>query len=227
MAKALIARIILVLGAMMIVAPEQAQAAERNGEQIVKGQCVKCHQSGEYGAPRIGDRAAWAPRMNKGVDSAVRSAIRGHGAMPSRGGMSDLTDTELRSAVLYMFNPDGTSAGAAPASPAETPDAHRKVVDGMEIYLGVVPADSKGAYRVNISLRDAATRAQIKDAAVEARVSSALTGTTKTLSPQTFNDSVSYVNDFRMTSREAYTITAQIRRPGIPRPAETTFVFRP
>jgi cytochrome c5 len=85
-------------------------AAERSGEQIVRAQCFKCHETGVGGAPKIGDRAAWAPRLKDGLDNTVRSAIKGHGGMPARGGMADLTDSELRSAIVYMF-----SQGGAPA----------------------------------------------------------------------------------------------------------------
>src|SRR5881394_2550602 len=82
-----------------------AQApAERTGEQIVKQQCASCHEKGLHGAPRIDDRAAWAPRMKAGLDAMVRSAINGHGKMPARGGLVNVTDTELRSAITYMFN---------------------------------------------------------------------------------------------------------------------------
>jgi len=76
---------------------------ERSGEQIVKAQCSKCHTSGQGGAPRIGDRDAWIPRLKDGLDTTVRSATKGHGGMPARGGMADLTDSELRSAITYMF----------------------------------------------------------------------------------------------------------------------------
>ena len=81
----------------------RAPAAPRTGEAIVKAQCSKCHQDGKGGAPRIGDRDAWIPRLSIGLDNAVRSAIKGHGGMPARGGMADLTDAELRSAVIYLF----------------------------------------------------------------------------------------------------------------------------
>jgi cytochrome c5 len=77
--------------------------APRSGEQIVKAQCVKCHGEGLDGAPKIGDKAAWIDRARLGFDGVVRSAIQGHGAMPSRGGLSNLTDAEMRSAVSYMF----------------------------------------------------------------------------------------------------------------------------
>jgi cytochrome c5 len=86
-----------------------AATPPRSGKQIVEAKCVSCHGTGVGGAPRIGDRSAWAPRVSKGLDTVVASAIHGHGAMPPRGGMADLTDVEIRSAVLYMFN-----AGIAP-----------------------------------------------------------------------------------------------------------------
>lgn len=76
----------------------------RSGESIVKAQCVKCHEEGLNGAPKIGDRAAWIPRGIHGMDALVSSAIHGHGGMPARGGMADLTDAEMRAAVIYMFN---------------------------------------------------------------------------------------------------------------------------
>jgi len=78
--------------------------AERSGAQVVKMQCFKCHQEGKGGAPQIGDRAAWSKRLNQGVDHAVRSAINGHGGMPPRGNRADLTDGELKAAILYMLN---------------------------------------------------------------------------------------------------------------------------
>ena len=83
--------------------------APRSGKEIVEAQCVKCHEKGVGGAPKIGDRAAWTPRLKQGLDTVVASAIHGHGAMPPRGGMADLTDVEIRSAIIYMFNA-GTGA---------------------------------------------------------------------------------------------------------------------
>jgi cytochrome c5 len=86
------------------------KATERTGKEIVEMQCVKCHGTGVGGAPKIGDRAAWTPRVKQGLDAVVRSAIHGHGAMPPRGGMADLTDPEIRSAIVYMFNVGTTPA---------------------------------------------------------------------------------------------------------------------
>ena len=83
--------------------------AQRTGRQVVEAQCVKCHGIGAGGAPKIGDRAAWIPRIKQGLDTVVRSAINGHGAMPARGGMADATDPEIRAAVLYLFNAGGAA----------------------------------------------------------------------------------------------------------------------
>lgn len=218
---------IAVLAAGALTAAGLAQAQDRSGEQIVKAQCIKCHGSGVNGAPKIDDRAAWSKRMGQGLQATVASAIKGHGKMPARGGIADLNDTELRAAILYMFYPGAAAAAAAPAAPAAAPaDPHRKLADGMEIFLGVAPA-GKGVYHINISLRDPASKEPIKDAAVEARVASPLGGTTKKLAPAKFNDAWGYVNDFRMEGRDAYTITAQIRRKGAPQPTEVRFEFKP
>ena len=82
--------------------------AQRTGEQVVQAQCHKCHEAGVGGAPRIGDRAAWSPRLAHGLDALVRSAINGHGGMPARGGMVDLTDDELRHAIIFMYSKKNT-----------------------------------------------------------------------------------------------------------------------
>jgi len=86
----------------------------RTGEQIVKARCIKCHDKGINGAPRIGDRDAWVPRLKDGLDVTVRSAINGHGGMPARGGMANITDAEMREAVIYMVN-----KGRVPETPAK------------------------------------------------------------------------------------------------------------
>ena len=226
MVKAMTATIILVGGAFTTAGLVQAQSGERSGEQIVKSQCIKCHGTGVNGAPKIDDRAAWAPRMRQGLQATVRSAIKGHGKMPARGGLTDITDAELRAAILYMFYPGASAAASAPPAASAPADPHRKVADGIEVFLGVAPA-GKGAYHINISLRDASSHAEIKNAAVEARVANALGGATKKLEPKNFNGATSYVNDFRMEGNDAYTITAQIRPKGAARPTEVKFEFKP
>jgi cytochrome c5 len=90
-----------------------ARTAERTGEQIVTARCSHCHLKGLNGAPKIGDKADWIPRLKPGLDVVVRSAINGHGAMPPRGDMANLTDAEIKSAIVYMFN-GGTPTNKAP-----------------------------------------------------------------------------------------------------------------
>jgi cytochrome c5 len=91
-----------------------AAMAARSGEQIVKEVCSGCHETGKFGAPRIGDRTAWTKRVSHGIEAVTQSAIRGHAGMPARGGMANLTDPEMRAAVLYMFS----AGGAGPSAPA-------------------------------------------------------------------------------------------------------------
>lgn len=224
-------------------------AVERRGEQIVKAQCGKCHQTGVSGAPKIGDQNAWIPRLKRGVDYLVRSAINGHGPMPPRGGIADLTDSELRGAIIYMFNP-GQVSGKGPAAALPKPtDPNRKIVNGTEIYLGVASAESmraqyakgtpessmhggiprrKGYYHVNVSLFDGKTRAAVTDARVEVSVREPVSGgATKELELVTLNNRKSYGNYFRMSGNNTYTITVRVRKPGASRASEAKFEFKP
>jgi cytochrome c5 len=199
-----------------------AQPAERSGEQIVKQQCAGCHEKGVNGAPRIDDRAAWAPRMKQGLDAMVRSAINGHGKMPARGGLVNVTDTELRSAITYMFNPAGIPPKPAPP-PALGPN--QKIVDGTEIYLGVAPKGGD-AHIVTITLRDAQTHKPIEGAQVEVKVTNPVMGAqTKKLEPMKSGEVVSYAAEFRISGKEPHVISVEIHRPQ-GRTIETKFDYK-
>ncbi len=65
--------------------------------------CAVCHGVGVAGAPKFGDKAAWAPRIAQGIDALVASAIHGKGAMPPRGG-SQASDADIKTVVTYMVN---------------------------------------------------------------------------------------------------------------------------
>lgn len=80
----------------------------RTGEQLVQSTCFACHGTGAAGAPKIGDKSAWGPRIAKGLDGLLKSAMTGKNAMPPRGG-SDATDTELARAITYMANKSGAN----------------------------------------------------------------------------------------------------------------------
>jgi cytochrome c5 len=196
---------------------------ERSGEQIVKQQCAQCHEKGINGAPRIDDRAAWVPRMKQGLDAMVRSAINGHGKMPARGGLANVTDTELRSAIAYMFNPAGI-----PPKPAPPPAlaANQRIVDGTEIFLGVAPKGG-GMHTITITLRDAQTHKPIEGAQVEVKVTNPVMGTeTRKLESLKSGEVVSYGADFRITGKEPHVVTVQVRRPQSTRTLETKFDYK-
>lgn len=197
--------------------------AERSGEQIVKGQCARCHEKGLHGAPRIDDRGAWVPRLKDGLDAAVSRAIKGHGSMPSRGGLSDLTDTEMRSAIVYLFNP----AGPPPKAPAPPPlGANQRIVDGIEVFLGMKEVKA-GLQHVTITLREAKSHAAIGDAEVDVSVSNPVMGTDiRRLDRVSAGKVVSYAGDFRVSGKEPHVVTVQVRRRGNPKLIETRFDFK-
>jgi cytochrome c5 len=85
-------------------APAAAAAAPAagNGKKVYDMACVACHASGVAGAPKFGDKAAWAPRLATGLDALTNSAIKGKNAMPPKGGNASIPDADIRAAVEYM-----------------------------------------------------------------------------------------------------------------------------
>lgn len=73
-----------------------------HGQQIFGQACAYCHDRGVAGAPKIGDAAAWNPRLAQGMDTLYAVALRGKGAMPPKGGNPALTDSSVRAAVDYL-----------------------------------------------------------------------------------------------------------------------------
>lgn len=74
------------------------------GEKLYNTVCVACHAAGVAGAPKLGDKAAWEPRIARGLDALVKTAISGKGAMPPKGGAIQATDAEIRAAVQFMVS---------------------------------------------------------------------------------------------------------------------------
>ncbi|MCP5459629.1 MAG: cytochrome c5 family protein, partial [Gammaproteobacteria bacterium] len=74
------------------------------GKQLYNTACVICHQAGVAGAPKLGDKADWAPRIGQGFDVLTMHAIKGYKAMPPKGGRLDTPDREIVSAVGYMLS---------------------------------------------------------------------------------------------------------------------------
>ncbi|MES2938180.1 MAG: c-type cytochrome [Pseudomonadota bacterium] len=83
--------------------PAPAAAAGAGGEALYKQACFACHAAGVAGAPKLGDKAAWAPRTQQGIAALVQSVLKGKGAMPPKGG-SSASDAEIQAAVTYMVN---------------------------------------------------------------------------------------------------------------------------
>ena len=83
------------------VVPMAVTQVAGGGEALYKQVCAVCHVAGVANAPKLGDKAAWAPRIQQGVPMLVQSVIKGKGAMPPKGG-STASDAEIRAAVEYM-----------------------------------------------------------------------------------------------------------------------------
>jgi cytochrome c5 len=95
-------------------------AALQTAEEVYKSSCMACHDTGAAGAPKKGDAGQWAPRIKQGQNVLVANAIKGKGAMPPKGGATQLSDTEIARAVVYLANASGAKfkESAAPAAPA-------------------------------------------------------------------------------------------------------------
>lgn len=105
-----------------LAAAEKVAPGSRTGVQIYESVCASCHASGLLNAPKLGDNAAWAPRLAQGFETLISSATNGKNAMPPKGGATDLTDNELVRSVVYMANQSGGSfeEPAADAASGET-----------------------------------------------------------------------------------------------------------
>lgn len=92
-------------GAVFMVSAPIAMA---DGKATYDGICFACHGTGAAGAPKVGDKAAWGPRIAKGMDTLVKHANEGFkgdsGFMPAKGGNAALSDADVAAAVEYMVS---------------------------------------------------------------------------------------------------------------------------
>jgi cytochrome c5 len=107
----------------VVLAEAGAASGNLSGQQVFAQVCKTCHETGLAGAPKAGDKAAWAPRIAEGENTLVQHAIAGYqgktGVMPPKGGNPDLTDDEVHRAVVYLAD----QAGATWKEPAPTQTA--------------------------------------------------------------------------------------------------------
>ena len=134
-------------------------ATLKTGEQVYAAQCVACHGSGAAGAPKLGDTAAWGPRLKNSYDVLLTSALKGKGAMAAQGG-GDFSDGEIGRAVVFMANQGGgkfeepklaaaataaAPAAVAPAVPATTTAAAPSALPAVAVAAAAAPAKSDAA----------------------------------------------------------------------------------
>lgn len=89
--------------AAVAVAAVSSAASSGKGKALFDSACTACHTAGIAGAPKFGDKVAWAPRAKEGVKHLVETVIKGQGAMPPKGGKPDATEADITAAVEYML----------------------------------------------------------------------------------------------------------------------------
>jgi cytochrome c5 len=83
-------------------ADTQAAAGAADGQKVYQASCQACHVAGVAGAPKTGDKEAWAPRIAKGNDALLSSVKGGLNAMPPMGGCMTCSDAELSAGIAYL-----------------------------------------------------------------------------------------------------------------------------
>jgi cytochrome c5 len=83
-------------------APDTTELAK--GKKVFEATCMACHGTGVAGAPKLGDKAAWAPRIKTGLEALYTSAVKGKNAMPAKGGNASLAYADVKAAVDYMVS---------------------------------------------------------------------------------------------------------------------------
>jgi cytochrome c5 len=112
-----------------VTAPQVASAAAAmSGADVYNSGCNACHAAGVLNAPKLGDKEAWEPRYEKGLDQLVQHALNGFNQMPAKGGNTALSETNIHDSVVYMLTESGIelpeadkAETAAESPPAEQP----------------------------------------------------------------------------------------------------------
>ncbi|HFQ14094.1 MAG TPA: cytochrome c5 family protein [Gammaproteobacteria bacterium] len=98
----------LMIAAASVALMASVSTAQADGQKTFQAACFACHGTGAAGAPKVGDKAAWADRIAKGTETLHKHAIHGFkgskGVMPAKGGRADLSDADVKAAVDYMVS---------------------------------------------------------------------------------------------------------------------------
>ena len=136
-------------------------SGNKTGEQVFQAVCKTCHESGLAGAPKFGDKAAWAVAIKSGYDVLIQHAINGlqqqGKVMPPKGGNPDLTDTEVARAVVYMANAAGATfkEPAAPATTAVATTSASPIASAVAATPGTPPAAAPAAAAAPLDMKTA------------------------------------------------------------------------
>ncbi len=90
------------VGDSCAAAPVVVASGPRSGADIYSAKCIACHGSGAAGAPKLGDSAAWSPRIATGIETLYGHAINGFNGMPAKGLCMDCSEDEIKATVDYM-----------------------------------------------------------------------------------------------------------------------------
>jgi cytochrome c5 len=176
----------------VVLAKAGAASGNLSGQQVFAQVCKTCHETGLAGAPKIGDKAAWAPRIAEGEKTLVQHAIGGYqgktGVMPPKGGNPQLTDDEVHRAVVYLADqaganwkepapaqtasaapPAATASAAAPAPAAPMPVATAATTTTTATAAGAASAPAAGAASAPSAGAPAATATASAGAAGEGK----------------------------------------------------------
>ena len=86
-----------------VAAPAASGGDAAKGKSVYDAACMACHAAGVAGAPKAGDKAAWAPRLKTGKDALYAAVLKGKGAMPPKGGNASLSDADVKAAADYLM----------------------------------------------------------------------------------------------------------------------------
>ncbi|MEB2399543.1 MAG: c-type cytochrome [Alcaligenaceae bacterium] len=131
--EAIASRIKPVAGFSLVDA--NAPKVVKTGQQVYESTCTACHAAGVAGAPKMGDKDAWAPYIAKGYEDMLQKAIHGVGAMPPKGGNPALSDFEVARAVVYIAN----QSGASFEEPKEAAGEGEQAADGKAAAAPAAP----------------------------------------------------------------------------------------